>query len=90
MIIILISYILNIDLQCFFIMVEVLGELKSLVIKGEDRLKEGQHLKRSQHREELLFRIKKNLGERQTHEKTLWLRELACYVTIGWDSSVIF
>ncbi len=59
MIIIRISYILNIDLQCFFIMVEVLGELKSLVIKGEDRLKEGQHLKRSQHREELLFRIKK-------------------------------
>lgn len=31
-------------------MVEVLGELKALVIKGEDCLKEGQHLKRSQDR----------------------------------------
>lgn len=42
------SYILNIDLQCFFIVVKVLGELKALVIKGEDRLKEGQHLKKDQ------------------------------------------
>lgn len=41
-----ISYILNIDLQCSFIMVKVLGELKALVIKGEDCLKKGQHLKK--------------------------------------------
>lgn len=39
-----IIYILNINLQLSFIMVKVLGELKALVIKGEDCLKEGQHL----------------------------------------------
>lgn len=35
---------MNINLQLSFIMVKVLGELKALVIKGEDCLKEGQHL----------------------------------------------
>lgn len=45
-----VSYILNIDLQRSFIMVKVLGELEPLVIKGEDCLKEGQHLKQSQNR----------------------------------------
>lgn len=42
------SHILNIDLQISFIMVKVLGELKALVIKGEDCLKEGQHLQGKQ------------------------------------------
>lgn len=45
-----ISYILNIYLQGSFIMFKVLGKLKTLVIKGEDCLKEGQHLKKSQHK----------------------------------------
>lgn len=44
-----ITYILNIDLQFFFIMVKVLGKLIALVIKGEDCLKEGQHLNREQY-----------------------------------------
>lgn len=45
-----ISYILNIYLQGSFIMFKVLGKLKTLVIKGEDCLKKGQHLKKSQHK----------------------------------------
>lgn len=40
------SYILNIDLQVFFIMVKVLGEFESLVIEGEHSLEKGQHLKK--------------------------------------------
>lgn len=40
-----VSYILNIDLQCSFIMIKVLGKLVALVVKCEDGLKEGQHLK---------------------------------------------
>lgn len=43
-------YILNIDLQLSLVMVEVLGQLKALVIEGEDSLKEGQHLKRQKDR----------------------------------------
>lgn len=62
-----ISYILNIYLQCSFIMVKVLGELEALVIKGEDCLKEGQHLKRSQHRKKQIRDV--NLKSQQVKEK---------------------
>lgn len=64
-----ISYILNIDLQCSFIMVKVLGELEALVIKGEDRLKEGQHLKISQQRKKQTRDI--NLKSQQVIEKQI-------------------
>lgn len=49
-------------------MVKVLGKLETLVIKGEDCLKEGQHLKRTQ-------RIK-STSERETDDKTLWQHDI--------------
>ncbi len=64
-----IPYILNVNLQCSFIMVKVLGELEALVIKGEDGLKECQHLKRSQRRKKQIRDV--NLNSHQVKEKMI-------------------
>lgn len=48
-------------------MVKVLGELKALVIKGEDCLKEGQHLKRSQEKTDTICLSEESASERETH-----------------------
>ena len=50
-------------------MVKVLGELEALMIEGEDCLEEGQHLQRSQHREQMIRDV--NLKSQQVKEKLI-------------------
>lgn len=49
-------------------MVKVVGELEALVIKGEDGLKEGQHLKRSQHKQIRDVNLKSQRRERNSQQ----------------------
>lgn len=63
------TYILNIDLKGFFVMVKIFGQLISLMIKSKYSLKESQHLWQRKKEE------KKGMGGRTDHKVSSLLHQ---------------